>query len=92
MQKEMIHDEQEQNAKHSSRGISHQTVHLPNVTTRLVHSADESVDSLATVTSVAALGVVGELLALEAAVGVRELEAQRKLVTALKLGPQVAIS
>lgn len=54
--------------------------------TRLVHSADESVDSLATVTSVAALGVVGELLALEAAVGVRELEGPEEVGDGLEVG------
>lgn len=54
--------------------------------TRSVHSADESVDGLATVTSVAALGVVGELLTLEATVGVRKLEGPKEVGDGLEVG------
>lgn len=53
---------------------------------RLVHSSDKSVNSLATVTSVTALSVVGELLALETTVGVGELEGPEEVGDGLEVG------
>lgn len=52
----------------------------------LVHSSDESVDGLSTVTSVTTLGEVGDLLALETAVGVRQLEGPEEVGGSLEVG------
>ncbi len=53
---------------------------------RLVHATNNGVDSLAAVTGVAALSVVGELLALEATVGVRKLEGPEEVGDSLEVG------
>lgn len=53
---------------------------------RLVHQLDHAVDVTLTVTSVTTLDVVGELLALESTVGVRQLEGPQELVGVLEIG------
>lgn len=52
----------------------------------LVHELDHSVDVSLPVTSVTSLDEVGELLALETTVGVRELEGPEELVGVLEVG------
>lgn len=53
---------------------------------RLVHQLNHAVDVALTVTSVTTLDVVGELLALESTVGVRQLEGPQELVGVLEVG------